>query len=202
MTARTPSTTDADPGTGDAPGAVRWLDDGEQRTWRAFLSMTQLLTERVDRQLHQEAGVPHTYYEMLVRLSEAPGRTLRMSELAESSLSSRSRVSHAVSRLEDRGWIRREPCATDGRGFNAVLTDAGMAALEAAAPSHVETVRRTVFDQLTPEQQEQLRDVSETLLAYLTATGSVSPVPLLRPLDAAPPEDAVLGRDGAAGRAS
>ena len=173
-----------DPSTppGGAHGPTRWLDAEEQRTWRSFLAATQLLTDRVDRQLHHDSGVVHTYYEMLVRLSEAPGRSLRMSELADSSLSSRSRVSHAVARMEERGWIRREACATDGRGFNAVLTDEGMRALEQAAPGHVETVRELLFDQLDAEQQLQLRRISEALLQHLTATGSVSPVPLVGPL--------------------
>ncbi|WP_432497850.1 MarR family winged helix-turn-helix transcriptional regulator [Kineococcus gypseus] len=164
-----------------APTGTRWLDEDEQRTWRTFLAATQLLMDRVDRQLQHESGVVHTYYEMLVRLSEAPGRSLRMSELADSSLSSRSRVSHAVSRMEERGWIRREACATDGRGFNAVLTDAGLRALEAAAPGHVETVREVLLDRLDGAQQQQLRRISETLLEHLTATGSVSPVPLTPP---------------------
>ena len=167
----------AEPARAGTPTAPRWLDADEQRTWRAFLSATQLVLDRIDRQLQHESGVVFTYYEMLVRLSEAPDRSLRMSQLAETSLSSRSRVSHAVARLEERGWIRREACPTDGRGFLAVLTDDGLAALEAAAPGHVETVRETLFDQLTPEEVGQLRGLSEKLLTHLTATGSVSPVP-------------------------
>ena len=166
---------------GDRAGGTRWLDDDEQRTWRAFLSATQLLMDRIDRQLQHESGVVHTYYEMLVRLSEAPERSLRMSELADSSLSSRSRVSHAVARMEERGWIRREPCATDGRGYVAVLTDEGMGALAAAAPAHVETVRSELFDQLDAAQLRSLREVSETLLRHLTQTGGVSPVPPVPP---------------------
>lgn len=156
---------------------VRWLDDDEQLTWRTFLSTMQLLMDRFDRQLQHDSGIVLTYYEMLVRLSEAPQRSLRMSELAESSLSSRSRVSHAVARMEERGWIRREACPTDGRGFVAVLTDAGLEALSDAAPGHVETVRTTLFDQLDGTQLAQLRAISQTLLGHLTATGSVPPVP-------------------------
>jgi len=158
-------------------GATRWLDADEQVIWRAWLSATQLLTDRIDRQLQHESGIAHTYYEMLVRLSEAPDRSLRMSQLADSSLSSRSRVSHAVARLEERGWIRREACETDGRGHLAVLTDAGFEALAAAAPGHVETVRRNVFDVLDAEQVEQLGTIAQALLTHLTATGAVSPVP-------------------------
>ena len=167
-------------GTAGAPtDGTRWLTLEEQQTWRAFLSATQLLSDRLDRQLPHEAGIVHTYYEMLVRLSEAPERSLRMSELAASSLSSRSRVSHAVARMEERGWVRRESCETDGRGLVAVLTDEGFAALAAAAPGHVECVRSNLFDRLDAEQVKQLREISEALLEHLLATGSVSPVPLV-----------------------
>lgn len=172
----TTASQDAEPGPVAGEG-TRWLDDDEQVTWRTFLSTMQLLLDRFDRQLQQDSGIVLTYYEMLVRLSEAPDRSLRMSELAESSLSSRSRVSHAVARMEERGWVRREACPTDGRGYLAVLTDEGFAALAQAAPGHVETVRRDLFDQLSPTQLEQLRGIGETLMAHLTETGSVSPVP-------------------------
>ncbi|GAA4982699.1 MarR family transcriptional regulator [Kineococcus glutinatus] len=161
-----------------AEGGTRWLSAQEQRTWRTFLSASQLLFDRLDRQLQHEAGIVHTYYEMLVRLSEAPERSLRMSELAASSLSSRSRVSHAVARLEDRGWVRRDSCPTDGRGLVAVLTDEGYAALSAAAPGHVECVRDNLFDLLAPEEVRQLEAISSRLLEHLTATGAVSPVPM------------------------
>jgi DNA-binding MarR family transcriptional regulator len=147
---------------------TRWLDDEEQRTWRAFLTAQRLLFERVERQLQNEARMPHGYYEILVRLSEAPDRTLRMSRLADTSLSSRSRLSHAVARLEEAGWVERTACETDRRGAWARLTDAGLAALQAAAPGHVETVRSLLFDALTPEQAAALRDVSESLVAHLT----------------------------------
>jgi DNA-binding MarR family transcriptional regulator len=146
---------------------TRWLDDEEQRTWRAFLSATQLLFDQLDRELQRDAKIPHAYYEILVRLSEAPDRTMRMSQLADSTLSSRSRLSHAVSRLEESGWVERQSCPTDRRGQLAVLTDRGFAALEAAAPGHVEGVRAHVFDPLTPAQVTALRELSETLLAPL-----------------------------------
>jgi DNA-binding MarR family transcriptional regulator len=104
-----------------------------------------------------------------VRLSEAPGRTMRMSELATTSLSSRSRISHAVARLEASGWVRRRPCEHDKRGQLAELTEAGLAGLEAAAPAHVEAVRRGLFDALTPEQVTALRDISDTIVAHLSS---------------------------------
>ena len=151
-------------------GETRWLDPEEQQTWRSFLTASRLLFDRIERQLQTGAGLPHAYYEILVRLSEAPGRTLRMSQLATSSLSSRSRLSHAVSRLEEAGWVQRIPCASDRRGQLAELTDAGMARLETAAPGHVEEVRSLLFDRLTRDQQTALREISDALAAHLSDT--------------------------------
>src|SRR5688500_1320307 len=148
-------------------GEPRWLDADEQRAWRAWLYSSQLLQDRLDRELTHQTGISHAYYEILVNLSEVPDRRLRMSDLADRCLSSRSRLSHAVSRLEGRGWGRRQVCPEDGRGQLAVLTDEGFAALEAAAPVHVESVRTHLFDQLTPEQVEAMRDLGETLLRHL-----------------------------------
>jgi DNA-binding MarR family transcriptional regulator len=147
----------------------RWLTEEEQRTWRAYLRASQLLMDQLDRELQRDAGFPHAYYEILVALSESPSRTMRMSELAEFTQSSRSRLSHAVARLEERGWVRREVCETDRRGQLAVLTNDGFAALAAAAPGHVEGVRTHLFDPLTSTQQAQLRRIGETLLAHLAA---------------------------------
>lgn len=146
---------------------TRWLDEGEQRTWRSFLTASRLLWDRVERQLQQGAGLPHAYYEILVRLSEAPDRTLRMSQLASTSLSSRSRLSHAVARMEEAGWVARRPCPSDKRGQLAELTEAGMARLREAAPGHVTEVRSLLFDQLTAEQQAALREISDVLVAHL-----------------------------------
>src|SRR3954467_1956023 len=145
----------------------RWLDAEEQKAWRAWLYSSLLLQDRLDRELTHETGISHAYYEILVALSETPGRMMRMSELADRCLSSRSRLSHAVSRLEERGWVRRQVCPDDGRGLLAVLTDEGFAALEAAAPVHVEGVRRHLFDQLSTEQVAAMRDIGETLLRHL-----------------------------------
>ncbi len=145
----------------------RWLDDDEQRTWRAFIAVSRLLFEELDRELQRCAGIPHTYYEILVRLSEAPSRALRMSELADRTDSSRSRLTHAIDRLEERGWVRREECPTDRRGQMAVLTEAGISTLVAAAPIHVEGVRTHLFDQLTNEQVGQLRNITEAIGHHL-----------------------------------
>jgi DNA-binding MarR family transcriptional regulator len=145
----------------------RWLDEDEQKAWRAWLYSTQLLHDRLDRDLTHGTGISHAYYEILVALSETPERRMRMSELADRCLSSRSRLSHAVSRLEERGWVRRQVCESDGRGQLAVLTDEGFAALEAAAPVHVESVRTHLFDQLSPTQVAAMRDLGDTLLRHL-----------------------------------
>lgn len=143
---------------------TRWLDEEQQRTWRAFLGALAQLQSGLDAQLQADADMPHAYYELLVRLSEAPDRTLRMSALAEAANVSRSRLSHAVAQLEARGWVRRQSCPSDRRGQLATLTEEGFAALAAAAPGHVEAVRRLLIDRLSPAQVRQLRQISEAML--------------------------------------
>ncbi len=143
----------------------RWLSAGEQHTWRDAIQAWQWLLAAVNAQLQRDSGLPLAYYEILVRLSEAPDRSLRMTQLAEASSSSKSRVSHAVARLEERGWVRRMDCPTDRRGQIAVLTDQGFAALSAAAPGHVEQVRQVLFDALDEEQLRQLDGISAAILA-------------------------------------
>ena len=154
---------------------TRWLTEDEQQTWRAFLGATRLVFDQLDRELQRDSGIPHTYYEILVRLSEAPDRALRMSALADRSQSSRSRLSHAVARLEANGWVERRACADDKRGQVAHLTEAGFAALAAAAPGHVEGVRRHVFDPLTPDQVTQLRQISTALVVAVLAGPDAPP---------------------------
>jgi DNA-binding MarR family transcriptional regulator len=145
----------------------RWLAPDEQRAWRAFLHATHLLGDQLDRELLRDAGLPMAYYEILVMLSEAPDRTLRMSDLAQRTSSSRSRMTHAVDRLEEKGWVRRVGCPSDRRGAFAVLTDDGFKVLEAAAPSHVESVRRHVFDLLSPAEVGELGAISQTIASHL-----------------------------------
>jgi DNA-binding MarR family transcriptional regulator len=151
---------------------TEWLTAEEQQAWRAFLSASRRLFTEMDGYLQHVAGIPHAYYEILVRLSEAPGRELRMTQLADASISSKSRLSHAVARLEERGWVERTACPTDRRGQVARLTDEGFAALEAAAPGHVDQVRQMVFDRLTPEQVAQLLAISQAIEAGSEAVGS------------------------------
>src|SRR6185437_405831 len=127
---------------------TRWLSIEQQHAWRSYIESSKVLFDALDRQLQRDANMPHAYYEILVRLSEADGRALRMSELADSTRSSRSRLSHAVARLEERGWVRREDCPTDRRGQIANLTDEGFEVLRAAVPGHVRAVRRYMLDVL------------------------------------------------------
>ncbi|HEX6932814.1 MAG TPA: MarR family transcriptional regulator [Streptosporangiaceae bacterium] len=144
---------------------TRWLSEREQRAWRLFVQACESVFAATDAQLIRDSGLPHGYYEILVHLSEAPGRALRMTQLATASTYSKSRLSHAVARLEERGWVERRDCPTDRRGQIAQLTDEGFAALAAAAPGHVEQVRRSLIDVLTPEQIEQLREISAAIIA-------------------------------------
>jgi DNA-binding MarR family transcriptional regulator len=142
----------------------RWLTPDEQRAWRAYLESTKLVFDLLDRQLQRDADMPHAYWEILVRLGEVEGQSMRMSELADATRSSRSRLSHAIARLEERGWVIREDCASDRRGQVAVLTPAGRAALVAAAPGHVEMVRRLLVDALSTEDMQHLGRISQQLL--------------------------------------
>jgi DNA-binding MarR family transcriptional regulator len=143
---------------------TRWLDQDEQRTWRSFLATSELLYAALDRQLQRDAGITHASYIVLAMLSEAPDRSLRMSDLAVKANSSPSRLSHAVARLEERGWVRRRPAPKDGRGTVAVLTDAGWDMLAETAPGHVAAVREHLFNRLTPEQVRLLGDICSTVL--------------------------------------
>jgi DNA-binding MarR family transcriptional regulator len=145
----------------------RWLSSEEQETWISFLVATRLLWSQLERDLQRELHLPRTYYEILSTLSEVPGHTLSLSHLAALLQLSPSRLSHAVSRLEETGWIRREMSAVDRRKWSAVLTDEGMAVLCAAAPVHVESVRTHLLDRLAPAQVEQLGEISRALLAHL-----------------------------------
>lgn len=122
---------------------------------------------QVDQQLRRDSGMPLAYYEILVHLSDAPGRCMRNKDLAKISSFSRSRMSYAAIALEKAGWVRRTPAAEDRRGSVCALTEAGFEALVAAAPGHVAAVREKLFDVLTPQQLEELRDISRAIHATL-----------------------------------
>jgi DNA-binding MarR family transcriptional regulator len=153
----------------DSETDPRWLSESEDRAWRAFILATQLLMDQLDRELQEVSGIPHAYYAILVTLSEQPERALRMTEIADRLRFSKSRLTHAIGRLEERGWVERAACPTDRRGAYACLTEAGLAALVSMAPLHVAGVRRHLLDRLTAEQVEQLRRIGEAIAGPLVA---------------------------------
>jgi DNA-binding MarR family transcriptional regulator len=148
----------------------RWLTEKEQRAWRGLLRMTSQLNARMNRQLLQEYGISLADYEVLVVLSEAPEGGLRVFEVADALAWEQSRVSHQLARMQRRGLVARQDCATDARGAFAVLTAAGRAAIERAAPAHVEQVRQLVFDGLGHDQLAALTEVTTCVLDRLADT--------------------------------
>ena len=168
------------PGSVAEPPEPRWLTAEEQRVWRSFMEGVTLLDDHLDRQLQRDAGMPHVYYGLLVKLAEAPRRRLRMTELAMLAKITRSRLSHAIARLEKNGWVRREDCPDDKRGQFAVLTDEGYEVLRQTAPGHVEAVRQAVFDRLTPEQVDQLGEIMRTVAEGLQPKDANADLPWLR----------------------
>ncbi len=144
-------------------GMTRWLTEDEQRMWRGWLAASMLLPERLNRDLQEQHGLTGTDYQVLVELSESPERRMRMSTLAERTQLSRSRLSHQIDRMTGAGMVTRQECAQDGRGMFAVMTDQGWETLVAAAPDHVESVRRHLVDRLTPEQFEAFGQACITL---------------------------------------
>ncbi|MFF2406610.1 MarR family winged helix-turn-helix transcriptional regulator [Streptomyces sp. NPDC058092] len=163
-----------------SPCEPRWLSDEEQHVWRAYLHATTLMEDHLDRQLQRDAGMPHIYYGLLVQLSQAPRRRKRMTELAKDAKITRSRLSHAVARLEKSGWVRREDCPSDKRGQNAVLTDEGYEMLRRSAPGHVSAVRQAMFDRLTPEQMRSLGEIMQVVATGLQPEGTDADLPWLR----------------------
>jgi DNA-binding MarR family transcriptional regulator len=141
-----------------------WLDHSEMEAWLPMAGLIIRLPAALDAQLQRDANMSHFEFAVLARLSEAPGRTLRMSTLAAFAHGSLSRLSHVTKRLESKGWVYREPCPDDGRYTNAVLTDEGFAKLAEAAPGHVEIVRSLVIDALSDEQLRQVAEVARVVL--------------------------------------
>lgn len=144
-----------------------WLTDAQQRVWRQFLNLDRRVQERIERDMQQQSGMPMAYYLILAMLSEAPGRSLRMNQLAVILEASQSRTSHAVARLEEQGWVRRERSPDDGRGQIAVLSDAGWTRVQELAPGHAETVRRTMFDGLDDHDLDELSRIFDRISANL-----------------------------------
>lgn len=128
---------------------VRWLDDDEQAAWRRFINGSRRLMLQLEQDLKAH-GLAHDDYALLVALSEAPEDRMRMADLADRLVESRSRLSHHIGRLEARGLVKREACPSDRRGLFAVLTPEGRTLIEDTAPHHVTGVREWFFDQVTP----------------------------------------------------
>jgi DNA-binding MarR family transcriptional regulator len=150
---------------------TRWLSPQQQKVWRSYIAMVRLIDEALERQMHTESDMSMSDYVILMELSEAPDRRMRMSELATRTVHSRSRLSHAVSRLEQAGWLERSRCDDDGRGTFARLTDTGFAALAAAAPGHATTVHDLLFAPIGDAGCAQLGDIITTITAGLTEQG-------------------------------
>ena len=146
---------------------TEWLTPDERAAWLRLIAVVELLPGVLDAQLRADSRLTHFEYFVLAMLSESPERTLRMTTLAQHTQATLPRLSHVVRRLEERDLVERLPCPTDGRATNARLTAAGWDAVVEAAPGHVETVRRTVIDPLTPEQLEQLRRIGDAVLTRL-----------------------------------
>ncbi|MBO3093851.1 MarR family winged helix-turn-helix transcriptional regulator [Cellulomonas dongxiuzhuiae] len=157
------------------PPETRWLTPDELRAWLGLVTVAELLPAQLDSQLQQDAGLTHFEYQVLAMLSEASGRTLRMSDLARRTNATLPRLSHVVRRLEDRGLVERAPCTDDRRATNAHLTEDGWDLVVRTAPGHVETARALVVDALTPEQVHLLEELTRTMLQRLDPEGRLTP---------------------------
>ncbi|MCU1639836.1 MAG: MarR family transcriptional regulator [Nocardia sp.] len=152
-------------------GHSRWLNGEERRVWLAFVTTATLLNRRLDQQLEHDAGLSHPQYEILVRLDDAPGNELRMSELATAMFNSKSKLSYQIDQLEKAGLVRRRSCPADMRAVYAVLTDVGREKLEQAAPGHVAAVRELFIDMLTPAQLTAIADGLGRISRRLSESG-------------------------------
>ncbi|MEX2970626.1 MarR family winged helix-turn-helix transcriptional regulator [Streptomyces sp. C184] len=153
----------------------RWLNAEERQTWLSLTAMVINLSNALDTQLQRDAGISHFEYQVLATLSEAAERTMRMSDLAIVTNGSLSRLSHVVKRLEKQGWVRRTPDPANGRYTLAVLTETGWEKVVATAPSHVEEVRRLVFDPLTQAQQRTVRAIGHRVNQVIDPTDACRP---------------------------
>ena len=152
----------------------RWLNDPEMQVWRSLIGMSMKLPAALDSQMNNDAGLTHFEYAVLVALSEAPDRTLRMSDLAAQTFGSQSRLSHVARRMQRNGLIARQSCPTDGRSTYAILTETGMEKLHTALPGHVEHVRQLVFDLLSDEEAAALGTLTQKILQAVEADSGTS----------------------------
>ena len=151
-------------------GETARLDSTETRVWLGYRRMRALLDLRIARETMRDSGLSEADYDVLANLAAGPDQHCRINELASTMVWSKSRLSHQLTRMQQRGLVARQDCADDARGSVIVLTDAGRAAIEDAAPSHIASVRRNFFDLLSPEQLGRLEDFTNTVLAHLTST--------------------------------
>jgi len=155
--------------------STRWLDDDERAAWVRLAAVVELLPGVLEAQLKRDADLTHFEYWVLAMLSEAPGRTLRMTALASRTSATLSRLSHVVARLEGRGLLERFPCPEDRRATNARLTEAGWELVVASAPGHLDTVREYVVDALTPRQITALTAITDAILDRIDPDHAVLP---------------------------
>lgn len=153
----------------------QWLTEDQGTAWLNYRRMSNLVDGELERQLMRDSGMPHAYYAILTMLTMQPERRLLLKEMARRLGFSQSRLSHALARMEEAGWLVRERCETSRRSTYAVLTDAGRAAQAAAAPGHVAAVRETLLDALTDEQVRQLGTICAAVLAHLAARAQARP---------------------------
>ncbi|WP_426505702.1 MarR family winged helix-turn-helix transcriptional regulator [Dactylosporangium sp. McL0621] len=158
---------------------VDWLDEREQRAWRAYLALNAEVQRRTARQLLRETGLTIAEYAVLVSLSEAPGGRLRVFQLRVAADWEKTRLTHQITRMTARGLVAREPCADDPRGAFVVLTEAGWEAVTAAAPRHVAHVRHWFFDALRPEQVDALMGIADAVLDRLPEADRTMGAPCL-----------------------
>lgn len=144
---------------------ARWLDEREERAWRALQFMQMRLEAELARQLAADSALSYPDYLVLVALTDRSDGRMRLFELAEVLGWEKSRLSHHLSRMTGRGLVQKEKCATDRRGAFVVVTDRGRASIEAAAPGHVATVRRLFVDRLTPAQLDAVGEAAAIVLA-------------------------------------
>lgn len=147
----------------------RWLEPGEQATWRAYLDMTAKLTARLNREMQEQSHISIADFSVLVQLSEHVDGKMRVLPLARALGWEKSRLSHQLTRMQQRGLVERSNCSEDRRGAFVLLTEQGRATVEAAAPRHVDAVRRYVFDELTTEQVVALGEISRAVAGLVDA---------------------------------
>ncbi len=153
---------------------AKWLSEDEERAWRGYLRMRTLLTAQIGRDLADDSELSEPDYTVLSNLSEAEGHRWRLNELASRMLWSKSRLSHQIARMQERGLVAREDCATDARGAFVVLTTNGLRAIKAAAPPHVASVRRHLIDLLTPDEIDALSTIATKVVAHLSEPADVT----------------------------